>query len=97
MTGCYPKRIGMATGSNFGVLLAGDRKGLNPDDKAGRVASYAHNLMHEVAVIAHSCGVLDPSELTREHAQIINEQGLPEPLADAFPPAEILPQYRHLV
>ncbi|WP_168565767.1 sulfatase family protein [Crateriforma spongiae] len=30
MTGCYPKRIDMATGSNFGVLLAGDRKGLHP-------------------------------------------------------------------
>ena len=32
MTGCYPKRIGMATGTNFGVLLAGDRKGLNPEE-----------------------------------------------------------------
>ncbi|MGJ8723213.1 MAG: sulfatase family protein [Roseibacillus sp.] len=32
MTGCYPKRIDMATGSNFGVLLAGDKKGLNPDE-----------------------------------------------------------------
>lgn len=32
MTGCYPKRIDMATGSSFGVLLAGDRKGLNPDE-----------------------------------------------------------------
>ncbi|QDV41122.1 Arylsulfatase [Stieleria neptunia] len=32
MTGCYPKRIDMAMGSNFGVLLAGDRKGLNPDE-----------------------------------------------------------------
>ena len=32
MTGCYPKRIGMATGSEFGVLLAGDKKGLNPDE-----------------------------------------------------------------
>ena len=32
MTGCYPKRIDMATGSNFGVLLAGDGKGLNPDE-----------------------------------------------------------------
>ncbi len=32
MTGCYPKRIDMATGSNFGVLLAGDTKGLNPDE-----------------------------------------------------------------
>ncbi|WP_235034061.1 sulfatase-like hydrolase/transferase [Roseiconus lacunae] len=32
MTGCYPKRVGMATGSNFGVLLAGDTKGLNPEE-----------------------------------------------------------------
>ena len=32
MTGCYPKRIDMATGSNFGVLLAGDSKGLNPNE-----------------------------------------------------------------
>ena len=32
MTGSYPKRIDMATGSDFGVLLAGDRKGLNPDE-----------------------------------------------------------------
>ncbi len=32
MTGCYPKRISMATGSNFGVLLAGDGKGLNPSE-----------------------------------------------------------------
>ena len=32
MTGCYPKRISMAVGSTFPVLLAGDRKGLHPDE-----------------------------------------------------------------
>ncbi|MEM8953297.1 MAG: PVC-type heme-binding CxxCH protein [Verrucomicrobiota bacterium] len=32
MTGCYPKRVDMATGSSFGVLLAGDPKGLHPDE-----------------------------------------------------------------
>ncbi len=32
MTGCYPKRIDMATGSDFVVLLAGDGKGLNPKE-----------------------------------------------------------------
>ena len=32
MTGCYPKRIDMATGSDFVVLLAGDPKGLNPGE-----------------------------------------------------------------
>ena len=33
MTGCYPKRVNLATGSNFVVLLAGDSKGLHPDEK----------------------------------------------------------------
>ncbi|EDM27016.1 iduronate-sulfatase or arylsulfatase A [Lentisphaera araneosa HTCC2155] len=32
MTGTYPKRIDMARGSNFVVLLAGDKKGLNPKE-----------------------------------------------------------------
>jgi len=32
MTGSYPKRVNMATGSNFVVLLAGDTKGLNPEE-----------------------------------------------------------------
>lgn len=32
MTGCYPKRIDMARGSKFVVLLAKDPKGLNPEE-----------------------------------------------------------------
>ena len=32
MTGSYPRRVDMAYGSNFGVLLAGDPKGLNPEE-----------------------------------------------------------------
>ena len=32
MTGCYPKRIGMAKGSRHGVLLSADSKGLNPNE-----------------------------------------------------------------
>ena len=32
MTGSYPKRIGMATGSRFVVLLSDDEWGLNPDE-----------------------------------------------------------------
>ena len=32
MTGCYPTRINMGMGSHHGVLLAGDRKGLNPKE-----------------------------------------------------------------
>ena len=32
MTGCYPRRIDMAYGSDFAVLLAADKKGLNPKE-----------------------------------------------------------------
>ncbi|QDT00969.1 sulfatase family protein [Adhaeretor mobilis] len=32
MTGCYPTRIGMGKGSKHGVLLAGDAKGLHPNE-----------------------------------------------------------------
>jgi arylsulfatase A-like enzyme len=32
MTGCYPKRNDMATGSSFIVLFPGDPKGLHPDE-----------------------------------------------------------------
>ena len=37
MTGCYPKRIDMATGSNFGVLLAGGLFGARAGALAGLV------------------------------------------------------------
>ena len=71
------------------------QKGLNPDDKAKRVASYAKNLMHEVEVIAHSCGIAEPRLLNRSHAQVINELGVPEPMNKLYPEAETMRQHRH--
>ena len=56
------------------------QKGLNPKDKAHRVAHYASNLMHDVETIAHSCGVAEPRLLDHRHAQVINETGMPEPM-----------------
>ena len=56
------------------------QKGLNPRDKSQRVAHYATNLMHEVETIAHSCGVAEPRLLDHTHAQVISEQGVPEPM-----------------
>ena len=70
------------------------QRGLNPEDKAARVASYARNLTHEVEIIAHSCGVAEPGLLDRSHAQIINEDGLPEPLTLHYPPAETRPEFQ---
>lgn len=70
------------------------QKGLDPTNKAHRVASYARNMLHEVETLAHSCGVADPRLFRRRHAQMINEIGVPVPMATLFPPVETLPQYR---
>jgi len=70
------------------------QKGLHPKDKARRVANYAHNLMHEVEVISHSCGVAEPAQLNRSHARVINERGAPEALSLAHPDAVTSPQFK---
>lgn len=56
------------------------QKGLDPADKSLRVQHYVENLLHEVAIIAHSCGAREPRELTRAHALITAEDGRPVPL-----------------
>jgi glutamate synthase domain-containing protein 2 len=56
------------------------QKGLNPEVKSTRVANYAKSIQEEVALIAHSCGVLDPSELSSDNAFVINDLGKPERL-----------------
>ena len=49
--------------------------GLDPMEKARRVANYARHIEHEVGVIAHSCGVRNPRELRRFHARIVQPDG----------------------
>jgi len=56
------------------------QRGLDPMDKATRVAQYVENLRREVGVIAHSCGVASPRGLGRRHARIVTELGQSEPL-----------------
>ena len=35
--------------------------------------------------MAHSCGVFNPHELGRQHAYIVTDAGLPEPLIKHYP------------
>ena len=49
--------------------------GLNPENKATRVAQYARNIQKEVGIIAHACGVTEPRELRMHHARIVLENG----------------------
>ncbi|MGB5856375.1 MAG: FMN-binding glutamate synthase family protein [Oceanisphaera sp.] len=51
------------------------QQGLVPDVKAIRIANYHNNLVHEVESIAHSCGVTEPRQLTREHAAVVVDGG----------------------
>jgi glutamate synthase domain-containing protein 2 len=50
-------------------------KGLDPADKAVRVARYAKRMQDEVEMIAHSCGLTDASEFRPEHVTQI-ERGV---------------------
>ncbi len=61
------------------------QRGLNPADKAARVAHYAKNIVYEVGIIAHSCGVREPRELRRFHARVVGSNGLSVPLNELHP------------
>ena len=51
------------------------QKGLNPKDKAVRVASYIQRMREEVGTISHSCGVNEPRQLKRMHARMVQSDG----------------------
>ncbi len=61
------------------------QRGLVPREKAKRVASYISNLVHEVDVIANSCGVLEPRGLRRYHVRIVQNNGKSVPLDELHP------------
>ncbi len=61
------------------------QRGLVPEDKAVRVRNYVNNLVYEVGMIAHSCGVREPRRLRRYHARIVQDNGLSIPLSELYP------------
>ncbi len=58
--------------------------GLNPESKAVRVANYCKTLRKEVEMIAHSCGVDHPRELTRDHVLIVQNNGRSQPFSKVW-------------
>ncbi|RMF08411.1 MAG: FMN-binding glutamate synthase family protein [Alphaproteobacteria bacterium] len=61
------------------------QRGLVVEDKAVRVAHYATNMMKEVGIIAHSCGVPEPRHLKRYHARIVQDNGTTAGLDEIHP------------
>lgn len=68
------------------------QRGLVSEQKSIRVFNYIKNITYEVGIIAHSCGVRSPRELTRRHARIVQGNGTSALLADIYP--DITPEDR---
>lgn len=61
------------------------QRGLDPEDKAVRVAQYVKNMQLEVGLIAHACGVRSSRDLNRSHARIVVGSGLSKSLNELCP------------
>ncbi|WP_347329530.1 FMN-binding glutamate synthase family protein [Marinimicrobium locisalis] len=61
------------------------QRGLDPTDKAERVAHYQRNLTYSVGLIAHACGVAEPRLLRRRHVHMVLQSGLSQPLDELYP------------
>jgi len=64
------------------------QQGLHPQSKSVRVANYVNNMVKEVGIIAHSCGVNSPRALNRTHARIVMGDGLTKGMDEIFPELE---------
>ncbi len=60
------------------------QRGLNPENKSVKVRNYCHTMTHEVEMIAHSCGVDHPRDLSRDHVLIIQSDGRSKPLSEVW-------------
>ncbi len=69
------------------------QRGLNPKDKSTKVANYCLNMVHEVEIIAHSCGVPEPHMLKRKHVRIMQDQGRSVSMEDLYPYPDTLAKY----
>jgi glutamate synthase domain-containing protein 2 len=61
------------------------QKGLVAEQKSIRVHNYIKNIVYEIGMIAHSCGVRSPRELNRSHARIVMQNGTSATLEEIYP------------
>ncbi len=67
------------------------QRGLDPTDKAVRVASFVKQMRKEVGVIAHSVGVKSPREMRRYHVRLVCADGRSRPLDELHPSVGVQP------
>ena len=64
------------------------QRGLDPANKAERVANFVEAMRKEVGVIAHSVGVTGPRQMKRYHVRLVCADGRSRPLDELYPPVE---------
>ena len=60
------------------------QRGLDPTNKAVRVMNYCKTIQKEVEMMAHSCGVDHPRDLTREHLMVVQANGRSKPFSQTW-------------
>jgi glutamate synthase domain-containing protein 2 len=61
------------------------KRGLDPEDKSVRVASYLNAVHHDVMMIVRALGLQHPSEISRKHMSMIVEPGRRVALTEIYP------------
>ncbi len=61
------------------------QRGLDPANKAERVANFVKAMRKEVGVIAHSVGVRGPRQMKRFHVRLVCADGRSRPLDELYP------------
>lgn len=59
-------------------------RGLDPTDKAARLANYVVTLRKELTELTHACGAAHPGLLTSNHIEILDETFGSRPLSEVF-------------
>lgn len=66
------------------------QRGLDPEEKSVKAANYCMNMIHEVQIISHSCGVSRPRLMGRKHVRIVQSDGKSVPMDRLYPRPEII-------
>ncbi|MEM9312024.1 MAG: FMN-binding glutamate synthase family protein, partial [Pseudomonadota bacterium] len=64
------------------------QRGLDPANKAVRVANFVAQMKKEVGIIAHSVGVPGPRRMRRMHVRLVCPDGRSRPFDELYPPIE---------
>ncbi|GMN03310.1 FMN-binding glutamate synthase family protein [Erythrobacter sp. MTPC3] len=67
------------------------QRGLDPANKAVRVANFVKQMRKEVGVIAHSVGVPSPRGMKRYHVRLVCADGRSRPLDELYPAVGVQP------